>query len=153
MNKTELPAFRLIGLALPEKTTNTGGQAAIDCGNTWQAFTEGSYATRIPGRIGDEIFAVYHDYESDHLHPYAYFIGCKVAEGTEVPEGFDSLLVPAATYTHISAKGKMPECIGNAWKEIWNTDLPRAYQADFEVYGARSVDWNNAEVEIFLSIK
>lgn len=47
----------------------------------------------------------------------------------------------------------MPACIGKAWQEIWNSDIKRAYQADFEVYDERSADWNDAEVDIYISIQ
>lgn len=51
----------------------TGNQPLI-CGRHWQKFEAGKYAERIPNKINDEIFAVYHDYESDHTRPYSYFI-------------------------------------------------------------------------------
>ena len=85
--------------------------------------------------------------------PFSYFIGCKVKSGSETPQGLESLIIPKATYQKIKAKGKMPDCVANAWKEIWSSDIPRAYQADFEVYDEKSRDWNNAEVTIFLSVK
>jgi predicted transcriptional regulator YdeE len=47
----------------------------------------------------------------------------------------------------------MPDCVADTWKEIWNSNIPRAYQADFEVYDERSKDWSKAVVEIFISIK
>jgi len=48
----------------------------------------------------------------------------------------------------------MPNCIGNAWREIWeNTTRNRAYAYDFEIYSEKAADWNNAEVDIFLSVK
>ncbi|MEZ0005065.1 putative transcriptional regulator YdeE [Flavobacterium sp. 28YEA47A] len=147
--------FQLIGIQLDKKTTNKDGQAAIDCGSLWQQFeTEKRYG-QIENKIGNEIYAVYFDYDGDHTQPYSYFIGCKVAEGTLVPEGFKSLKIPAQTYTQKVAKGVMPACIGEAWREIWKEDaeLNRAYQYDFEVYDERCADWNNAEVDIFLSVK
>ncbi|MEP6948526.1 MAG: GyrI-like domain-containing protein [Ginsengibacter sp.] len=153
MNKTELEEITLIGLSLQRKTTNANGQSAIDCGNLWQEFEKENYAVRIPGKLSDEVLAVYHQYEGDYTKPYSYFIGCKVKTGSEVPHGLDSLIIPKGTYQKIKAKGKIPDCVANAWKEIWSSDIPRAYRADFEVYDERSRDWNNAEVEIFLSIK
>jgi predicted transcriptional regulator YdeE len=45
----------------------------------------------------------------------------------------------------------MPGCIAKAWKEIWDSKIERAYQYDFEVYGEKSRDWRNAEVEVYLS--
>ncbi|MES2329625.1 MAG: GyrI-like domain-containing protein [Bacteroidota bacterium] len=152
MNKIKLPAFTLIGLALPGQTTNQNNQSAIDCGSHWQRFEKGNYADRIKDKLSDEVFAVYHLYEGDHTQPYSYFIGCKVDPQAGVPEGMDRLIIPADNYQKIIAKGIMPDCVANAWKEIWTGTISRAYHADFEVYGEKSKDWNNAEVEIYLSV-
>ena len=73
MKKTELEEFKLIGISLGKKTTNENGQAGIDCGNMWQKFEKGDYSNKIPGKTGDEVFAVYHDYEGDHTKPYSYY--------------------------------------------------------------------------------
>ena len=154
MKKIELKEFKLIGIALGKKTTNENGQAGIDCGNLWQKFEEGDYANKIPDKLSDEIVAVYYQYEGDHTNPYSYFIGCKVTTETEVPEGMESLMIPGGHYQQITAKGKIPDCIIDVWKEIWNsTDTNRAYQADFEVYDERSKDCTNGAVDIFLSVK
>ena len=153
MNKVELEAITLIGLSLKTKTTNANGQSGIDCGNLWQEFEKENYADKIPGKLSNEILAVYHQYEGDHTKPFCYFIGCKVKITSQIPQGLESLVIRKGAYQKIIAKGKMPDCIANAWKEIWSSDIPRAYQADFEVYDERSRDWSNAEVDIFLSVK
>ena len=153
MNKIELEEIKLIGLALGTKTTNEKGQSGTDCGNLWQKFEKENYVNRIPDKLSDEILAVYHQYEGDHTQPFSYFIGCKVKAGTKVPEGMDSLIISKALYEKINANGKMPDCVASTWKEIWNSNIPRAYEADFEVYDERSKDWSKAEVEIFISIK
>ncbi len=146
-----LEGFKLAGIALPTKTTNENGQSAIDCGNLWQQFEKEDYKQRIPGRINNEILAVYYNYEGDYTQPFSYFIGCKITEDTVVSEGLKTLTIEAGNYKKITAKGKMPDCVANAWREIWNSDLPRAYRKDFEIYDEKSHDWNNAEVTIFLS--
>lgn len=153
MNQTEFQEVQLIGLSLKEKTTNENNQAITDCGNLWQEFMKEGVAARIPGKLNEELLAAYHDYDGDYTQPYAFFIGCKVSPGTVVPEGLNSLVIPAGKYQKITAKGKFPDCVANAWREIWKTDLPRAYTVDFEVYDERSADWNNSEVDIFLSVK
>ena len=152
MGKIELPEINLIGISLGTKTTNENGQSAIDCGSLWQKFEAGDYANQIPGKLSNEIFAVYHEYEGDYTKPFSYFIGCKVKPDAEAPAGMENLLIPGGIYQKITAKGKMPDCIANAWKEIWSSDISRAYQADFEVYDERSKDWSNAEVDIFISV-
>lgn len=143
--------FKLIGLKLDKKTTNLNEQSMADCGNLWQQFEAGSFAERIPGKTSGDIYAVYFDYDGDHTGSFSYFIGCKVPLDTEAPEGMSHLLVPPSNYKKIVARGKMPDCVANAWRQIWASTLERAYGYDFEVYSERSKDWNNAEVDIFLS--
>lgn len=151
---TTKPAFKLIGVSLGFKTTNQNEKAMEDCGALWQHFGGSFMASKIPGKESNDIYAVYYDYDGDYTQPYAYFIGCKVAADTEVPTGMESITIPEQEYILETAKGKMPDCVANQWREIWkNDDSSRAYGYDFEVYSAKSADWNNAEVDIFLSVK
>jgi predicted transcriptional regulator YdeE len=152
MNKKTIRGFRLAGLALKTKTSNENGRSQKDCGNLWQAFEKGNYAEAIPDKLGDEVYAVYYNYEGDHSQPFSYFIGCKVRPDAKIPEGMDSLCIPEGTYQQFLAKGEMTGCIADAWKEIWAADERRAYKTDFEVYGEKSRDWKNAEVEIYCSV-
>ena len=153
MGKVEIKEIKLIGLSLKTKTTNTNGQSGIDCGNLWQKFEKGKYAEIIPNKQSNEIFGVYHQYEGDNTKPFSYFVGCKVEPDTEVSQGLESLIIPKGTYYKINAKGKIPDCVVNTWKEIWTSDIPRTHQIDFEVYDERSKDWNDAEVDVYLSIE
>ena len=143
----------LIGIKLPHKTSNVNEQAMADCGSLWQKFEQEGIFNKIPGKTAFEIYAVYYDYDGDHTQPYSYFIGCPVTPGTEVPEGLQTLEIPAQNYTHIVAKGKMPDCVADAWREIWQANHNRAYGFDFEIYGEKAGDWNNAEVDIYLSVR
>lgn len=144
--------FRLIGLKLPRKTSNEDGRSGIDCGNLWQKFESEKFAERIPNS-GNEVYAVYFDYENGHTGEFSYFLGCKAGDNTEIPEGMKSLVIPENSYFKVTARGTMPDCIANSWKDVWNSNLDRAYKYDFEVYDQRSTDWNNAEVDIFISSK
>lgn len=151
MSDVHVNSFKLIGLRLTHKTTNGNGQSMKDCGNLWQQFTAGNYSARIPGKLTNDVLAVYYDYEGDHTAPYSFFIGCKVAEDTVVPSGMDRLSVATGSYRKIVAKGPLPACVVGAWQKIWSENLPRAYRADFEVYGAKCQE-AIPEVEIFLSV-
>ncbi len=151
MDKTEKDAFKLIGLKFNGKTTNESGQSGIDCGNLWQKFEAENFAERIPGKLGNEIYAVYYDYEGDYTKPFSYFIGCKVKTNTQDSQAMDSLIIPSGRYYKVIAKGKMPDCVADSWKKIWSLAIDRAYQFDFEIYDERSKDWSDAEVEVFVS--
>jgi len=152
MNNIELEEITLIGLSLGTTTTNANGQSGKDCGTLWQKFEKGNYAATIPQKLTNEIVAVYHRYEGDFTKPFSYFIGVKVKPDTEIPQGLEKLSIPKASYQKIVAKGTMPDCVANTWKDIWNSPIARAYRSDFEIYDDRSKDWSNAEVDIFISV-
>lgn len=61
----------------------------------------------------------------------------------------------ATKFQKFTAKGEMPNAVMQTWKTIWEQDevLNRAYQYDFEVYGEKSQNGNESEVEIFVSVK
>jgi predicted transcriptional regulator YdeE len=150
MNNIKKDGFSLIGLKLGHKTTNEAEQSGIDCGTLWQKFETEGVAEQIPGKLDNAIYAVYFDYEGDHTKPYSYFIGCRVDAATDVPKGMDSLVINGGNYSRITAKGKMPDCVADAWRGIWKSKMTRAYRNDFEIYDERSKDWSRAEVDIFV---
>jgi predicted transcriptional regulator YdeE len=153
MENISLDQINLIGISLNSKTTNQNGQSGKDCGSLWKKFESEKIAERIPNKVNNDIYAVYHDYEGDHSQPFAFFIGCVVNSTNEVPAGMHQLNISAGQYQKIVAKGKMPDCVMKAWQEIWESGINRAYTADFEIYSEQSQDSENAEVDLFISTK
>lgn len=153
MHGIEKAEMHLIGLELESKTSNLNGKANIDCGKLWHRFETEEILSKIEDRLTEEIIAVYYDYEGDYTEPYSYFIGCEVPYGTEVPHGMSQMTIQKGQYRKFVAKGKMPDCISDLWQLIWATKLERAYKNDFEIYGAKSKNWENAEVEVFVGVK
>lgn len=151
MNRIQFPDFTLAGLQLEQPTTNANGQSMKDCGRLWERFVKESIASKITEKFSDTIYAVYFNYSGDHNKPYYYFIGCQVPEDTKPSDEISILHVPGGRYKKITTKGKIPDCITKAWINIWNSNIPRAYIVDFEVYDERSLEFENAEVDIFLS--
>lgn len=151
--KKEIAKFKLIGLKLNRRTSNENGQSAKDCGDLWQTFEMNSIAKQIPNKAVETIYAVYFDYDSDETGTFSYFIGCKVNADTKTPENLDELLIPSQIYQKVAAKGRMPDCVAEAWQNIWKADINRKFGFDFEIYDQRSSDWEYAEVDIYLSVK
>lgn len=147
-----LGEIRLMGVSLKSKTTNLNGQSAVDCGNLWQAFERSNYLKQIPDRLSDSVYAVYYAYEGDYMQPFSYFIGCPVKNDANAIDGLEMLTIPSGTYRKFTTKGILPDCISYTWKKIWESDIKRAYRTDFEVYDERSKVWNNAEVDILISV-
>jgi predicted transcriptional regulator YdeE len=112
---------------------------------------------KISDRDGDQILAVYTDYESDEHGEYTYFIGAKVKESCSIPDGMVKRTIPSARYQIIpSETGKIPEIVLNAWQNIWqDADLKnrRTYTTDFELYDENCLGTDKVRVDIYIAVK
>ncbi len=151
MNTQKIEAFKVIGIAV--RTTNENGQAARDIPVLWNKFMSEDIAGKIPNKVSDEVLCIYTDYESDHTKPYTTLLGCKVSTLENIPEGMTGKTFAAGEYTPFVSKGNIMEgMVIGTWQEIWNTELPRKYTADFEVYGEKAQNPEEAEVDIFVAV-
>ncbi len=142
----------IIGIAI--RTTNEHGKSAEDIGQLWNRFLSENIADKIPNKLESSIYSIYTDYESDHTKPYTTILGCPVSDFDNVPEGMVTKTIEAGEYKQYTVKGNIHEnIVYNAWLKIWNNDIPRAYTADFEVYGDKAQNPENAEIDIFIALK
>ena len=123
-------------------------------------FWNQSLANEIPNRKNPGItFSVYTDYEDKEYGEYTYFIGEEVNSWENIPEGFQPLTIPAATYQKFTTlPGKMPEVIIQAWEKIWKMSKDdfegeRTYIADFEIFDERATDPAHASLDIYIGIR
>jgi predicted transcriptional regulator YdeE len=152
MKTIQLEYFAIIGLAI--RTTNENGQSTNDIPNLWNKFLSENIIEQIPNKIDNSIYCVYTDYEKDYTKPYTTILGCKVENLAVIPEGLTGITINKGNYQVFTAKGKLTEgIVFEEWVKIWNANIPRAYSADFEVYGEKAQDPNNAEIDIFIAIK
>ncbi|MDJ1482546.1 effector binding domain-containing protein [Cytophagaceae bacterium YF14B1] len=152
MHNQIIQKFYVIGISI--RTTNQNGQSAKDIETVWGKFWGEQIQNQIPNKVNDDIYAVYTDYETDFTGPYSVIIGSSVSSLENIPEGFTGITIEKEAYQKFVSKGKMPEAIVNTWIEIWqNTNLNRAYKADFTVHGKKYNNGDQSEVETFISIK
>lgn len=150
MKTTTIAPFKMIGIAI--RTTNENGQASIDIPKLWERFFSENLSAQIPDKAADDIYSVYTDYELDYTKPYTVILGYRVNSLEVVPEGFTGKSFEGGTYTKFTAKGKLADgMVYEEWTKIWNSELPRIYTADFEVYGTKS-QVEQAEVDIFIAL-
>ncbi len=153
MQEIHVKDLLIIGIAV--RTTNENNQSAVDIPNLWNKFHNQQIKMQVPNLVNDNIYAIYTDYESDFTASYTTIIGYQVHTLANIPVGMVAHTIPSGSYTKIVAQGNlMDNIVLNEWIKIWNTpDLHRAYTSDFEVYGPKAQDPNQAEVEIYLSTK
>ncbi|MEJ8756149.1 effector binding domain-containing protein [Pontibacter sp. H259] len=154
MKNHTLPKTYIIGIST--RTTNANGKAATDIEALWGRFWGEKIQEQIPGKVSDEIYAVYTDYESDFTGYYTTIVGLPVSSLESIPDGFVGITIDTTVYQKFVSKGKMPEAVVNTWLEIWGNktlNLKRAYKADFTIHGDKYYNGDQAEVETFISVK
>lgn len=150
--KTTIEKFYVIGISV--RTTNEGSQAAKDIPQLWERFMSENIVSKIPNKASNDVYGIYTEYEGDFTQPYTTVIGCKVNNLDVIPEGLVGFTIETANYEKFTAKGKLLDnIVYNKWTDIWQSNLNRAYLSDFEIYGEKSMDMDNAEVDIFVAIK
>lgn len=162
MNKTitELPVIKLIGITARTSNTQEMNLETSKIGATMQKFFVGGMQAQILGRKNPgTVFAVYTNYESDEHGEYTYFSGEEVNDFENIQQGFETLLIPTQTYVKFtSSPGKMPAICIDMWQNIWKMNAAdlggqRSYIADFEVYGERSQNPEQAVLDIYIGIQ
>jgi predicted transcriptional regulator YdeE len=152
MEKRTLKSFYVLGIAV--RTSNENGQAGKDIPALWNQFMSEGILDKIPNKVDNTVYSIYTEYEEDYKKPYTTVLGCKVSSLDEVPAGMKAITISEGGYFRCTAKGNMMEgMVYNEWIKIWNSDIPRAYTTDFEVYGEKAQNPEDAEVDIFLALQ
>lgn len=144
--------FKIIGISA--KTTNEGNQSKEDLGKLWEKFSSQGILEKIPNRRSEEIISVYTDYKSDYKGEYLVILGAKVSDINDIPKGMTGREFETENFETFTAKGKMPDAVSEQWAKIWKKDpeLNRKYTYDYEVYGQKSQNGENSEVEIYVAV-
>jgi predicted transcriptional regulator YdeE len=144
--------FSVIGISV--RTTNENGKSGEDIPALWNKFMMEEIQNKIPNKVSSDLFCIYTDYEKDHTQPYTTILGCKVKSLDVIPENMTGKTIETANYELLIAKGNLAEgVVYNKWLEIWNSALDRSFTADFEVYGEKTQNPNDAEVDIFIAVQ
>lgn len=152
MQNIKIESFKVIGIS--KRTSNHNEQAAKDIPALWAKFMSEGILEKIPNKTSTDILSIYTNYEGDYTKPYDTILGCKVSSLDQIPEGMVGQTIEGATYQQFVSKGGLNKgIVYGTWAEIWQSDLDRAYGADFEVYGEKAQNPSDAEVDIFVSIK
>lgn len=152
MDRKKVNAFLVAGLSV--RTTNENGRSSKDIPALWNKFMSEGILEKIPNKAANDLYCIYTDYEKDHTKPYTAIIGCRVNNLAALPEGLSGKSFAGGRYISRIAKGNLLQgVVFNEWTKIWNSDIPRTYTADFEVYGEKAKNPEDAEVEIFLAVK
>jgi len=150
-------SFTVVGVTV--RTNNAkeaGGQGAIP--GLWQNAIQNGTLDQIPNKVSDGFVVVYSDYANDNTGDYNYTLGYRVTSADKVPDGMVARTVRAGKYASFTSETGAPqEVIPALWQRIAQMTPPqlggaRAYQTDFETYGAIT-DWGNMQMTAHIGLK
>ncbi|GED17932.1 GyrI-like domain-containing protein [Aneurinibacillus migulanus] len=150
--------MNVIGVAT-QTTNQREAEGNGEIPKLWGRFATEQIDKDIPNKQREnQILSVYTDYENGVHGKYSYIIGSQVSNFSNVPDGMVAKRIPHSTYAvFTSNKGDISTVVPEAWAFIWSwfqeSDMERAFTYDFELYDERSLDRNNAEVDIYIAIK
>lgn len=152
MQTVKIEPFNFVGISI--RTTNENGQASKEIAELWGKFMSENILTKIPNKVDNEIYSLYTDYESDHTKPYTAILGCKVENLDNIPSGMVGKSFSGGTYKKTTAKGDLMQgLVVNQWSKIFEMELDRTYDADFEIFGEKAQNPSNAEVDFYVGVK
>ena len=157
MRTEQLSSFRVAGYSV--RTNNdVESTAASRIAQVWQSFMRDNPAALLPNKLGDEVYAVYSDYETDFTGDYTFTLGYKVPPDIKLPSGLVMVELHTGKYAILTSEiGPAPHVVPSLWQRIWSmtpSELGgvRSYQADFELYDQRSSNPEQAQVDIYLGL-
>jgi len=150
MELKSLDSFHIIGIKV--RTINKEKRAGKDIKELWDRFFKDQILEKIPNTVNSNIYSVYTNYQSDHLDWYDCYLGCKVDHLKEIPDGLVGVTIQKSDYKIFTSRGVLPNAVLDTWEMIWKSSHNRPYKADFDVYGEKAKNPNNAVVKTFLSI-
>ncbi len=136
----------VVGIAV--RTENADGKCQKDATALWSRFYSEGVLEKISNKTSSCIFGLYTEYEGDFTKPFTYLIGCEVSSLDQIPEGMQGVVIDASKYAVFTGYGPLPGCVVEAWKEVWNAEVKRAYTVDFELYKPEQL----SEVQVYIAL-
>ena len=138
-----------IAVGVSARTNNMSPDMGAVIGGLWNRFYgEGIYAS-IPNKADGKALGIYTDYAGDEKADYTVVVACETLEEQPGKE-YAVCRIPAGRYAKFVIHGDMVQAVAAAWQEIWQMDLPRAFECYFEEYRNDSMD--NAEIHIYVGL-
>ncbi len=145
----KIDGFSVVGISTIIAGSDT---ASEDINALWEDFFKRSIGQDVTERVDDVIYAVYSDYEGDHTKPYRLTLGYKVKEAVALKDHLYQVDVQTADYAMMGAAGEQPKALIETWTAVWQSDLDRRFETDFEVYGQRFFEEGVHEVLVCVGV-
>lgn len=141
------------------RTNNHAPDMGMVIGGLWNRFYQEGIYKNIKDKADLRAIGLYTEYDGGVDDDYTVMICCAVNEKADSRSSgraaeYEMRKIPAGRYARFKIVCDMrtsAAAVSKAWREIWETDLPRTYICDFEEY--QNEDMEHAEVHIYIGLK
>lgn len=137
-------------VGISARTKNSDVNMTTIIGSLWSNFYQNGIYASIPNKVNTAALGIYSDYETDVNGTYQVTVGCEVSSIDNLPLNTMVKKIPAGKYAKFIVHGHMQQAVAAFWEELWQMNLDRNYQCDFEEY--LNSDMENAVIHIYISI-
>lgn len=116
-------------------TARVSNSAPAEIGELWNRFYAEPFLEQLEVEDG-AVYSAYFDYTRDYSGPYSVLLGFRVSETQAALAGLTLLTIQRGSYALLRRQGPMPASVVETWREVWSSDLQRAYLTDFDRYAA-----------------
>lgn len=145
----ELNEMTVAGISA--RTNNNSPEMHAVIGGLWNDFYGKGIYESIPGKVSGKAIEIYTDYEDDENADYTVMMASEVENSDSLPEGMQSMIIPAGKYAKFVVRGNMVTACMQFWQELWQMNLPRSFVCDFEEY--QNSDPDNCEIHMYIGLK
>ena len=138
-----------IVVGISAKLSNNDPEMPQIIGGLWEKLYQGGIYPTINNKVNQRAIGLYYDYTSSDFQSYTTLVGNEVSKSEN--SELTTKIIPAGKYAKFSVHGNMQTAVANAWAEIWQIPLDRAFTGDFEEY--LNADFENADIDIYIAIK
>ena len=139
-----------IAVGISARTNNTSPDMGAVIGGLWNRFFNDCVYASIPQKTTQKALGIYTEYAGDEKSDYTTIVACETAQEPQTGD-YTVCKIPAGRYAKFVVHGDMVQAVAAAWQEIWNMDLPRTFQCDFEEYQDDRME--DAEIHIYVGLK
>ena len=138
-------------IGVSARTNNMSPDMGQVIGGLWNRFYGEGIHTAIANKKNDKALGIYTDYEGTELDDYTLVVGCETEGTGAVPAGTQVRTIPGGRYAKFVVTGDTQKVVAEFWEKLWEMNLPRSFNSDFEEY--QNNDMENAEIHIYIGLK
>jgi len=138
-----------IVVGISAQLSNNDPEMGEIIGGLWGKLYQGGIYPTIKNKINQRAIGLYYDYTGSDFQSYTTLVGNEVSKSDN--SELATQIIPAGKYAKFSLHGNMQTVVGEAWAEIWQIPLDRAFTGDFEEY--LNSDMENADIDIYIALK